>query len=154
MSLSAFQTNAFQFNAFQIAGGPEISIPDPGSSIARGTFSKKRWRELTEEIEAEIAAKAKAAMAAEKAEKDRIEAEAKAQAAILAEMRAAQQAKDDAEFQARALALLNGAPDPRQAAMGLGMGAAQARHHTKLAQLAAEARQRQEDEEAAAALLM
>jgi acyl-CoA thioesterase len=154
MSLTAFQFNAFQTNAFQIAGGPEISVPDPGSSIARGTFSKKRWRELTDEIEAEIAAKVRAAAAAERAEKQRLEAEAKAKAEELAAMRAAQKAQDDAEYQARALALLNGMPDPRQAATGLGLSAAQAKHNSKLAQLAAEARQRQEDEEAAAALLM
>jgi acyl-CoA thioesterase len=146
MSLTAFQFNAFQTDAFQIAGGPEVSIPDPGSSIARGTFSN--------EIEAEIAAKVRAAAAAERAEKQRLEAEAKAKAEELAAMRAAQKAQDDAEYQARALALLNGMPDPRQAATGLGLSAAQAKHNSKLAQLAAEARQRQEDEEAAAALLM
>ncbi len=108
MALStAFQRSAYQNNAFQIARS-EI-----GSSIAGGTFSRRRWRKLREEERERVEAIARAREARDRQE---LEAEQAAEKAKVDAFRVEQARRHQAIIDA--LAAQSGAAMPLGAVLG------------------------------------
>jgi hypothetical protein len=150
----AFQSNAFQNSAFQV----DVVVANPGSRIASGHWSKGKWRELRDELEAERQAKALAARRkreAARAEAKRIE---DARLAKIAEAER-QKAERLARYEADLAADLAAIPpiDPSATTDQIALAISQMRFNDKRARQMDEEAKRQaalEEEEAAAALLL
>lgn len=150
---TAFQPNAFQNNAFQITPSgtinPNIDAINPGGAIVGGTFSKGQWHSLKEEIALKKRKRRDEIEALRLAEAAAAEA---AQAKLAAQV-AQQRDAEDKSLAGRLKALLTGGPTPQQRLAAIAAFNEQAaRQHA--AMLMAQAKAKQDDEDAAMAALL